>query len=386
VEASAHIAAEEALKTPNLEIVQLMTPPSSIDTKADESTTFVVRLMAALGFDMRDDQVIPPSKPAMREKEQMTEKILLVCGDVYVLDSVRRYLWGQFTIDTASGYKEGLQMLAQQGPFAVVVADYHMSEMDGVQLLIKAKEISPDAVRMMLIRYTELSRVIEAINEGYIFRFLVKPCHPDTLIQAFQAALKQYQLINAERELLETTLARSVQLFTEILSKVNPIAFGQSLRIRRVVKRIIYNLELSDAWQFELAAILSQIGRITLPSALLEKLRLRTPLSDDEKRLFASHPMIAYKWLVDIPRIEPIPMMVRDQQRSFNEFPEDDETPYQRRAALGAQILKVAIDYESAIHNGTSHQDAVQTMLLHNQKYNLHLVNALGKEAILEKD
>lgn len=147
--------------------------------------------------------VTPSNKPTKSRKEQMTEKILLVGDDVNVLDGFKRQLWGQFTIETAPGGEEGLQMLTCQGPFAVVVADFRMSGMDGVQFLQKAKEISPDTVRMMFTGYTELGSVIEHVNKGSIFRILVKPCSPDILTQAFRAALEQHHFINAERDLPE---------------------------------------------------------------------------------------------------------------------------------------------------------------------------------------
>jgi len=316
----------------------------------------------------------------------MTERILMVDDDVNVLDGIKRQLRGQFTLETTSSSKDGLHMLTLEGPFAVVVADFRMPEMNGVQFLKSAKEISPNTVRIMLTGYAELGSVIDAINDGYIFRFLVKPCHPDTLVQAIYAALEQHRLIEAERELLEKTLARSIRLFTEILSKVNPVAFGQTLRIQKVVKRIVSNLGPINTWQFELAAMLSQIGCMTLPSIVLEKARSRTSLSDDEKNLFASHPMIAYRLLEEIPRIEPIPIMIRDQQKPFSAFSEIRENIGQQRAALGAQILKIAVDYENMTHDGVSHQDVVQTLLLHNQVYNPELVNALGNENILDDD
>src|SRR3989304_3060935 len=151
-------------------------------------------------------------------ERRMSEKILFVDDDINILAAYRRQFHGQFQLETAPSGTEGLEYLVQPEGIAVVVADYRMPGMDGVQFLRKAREIAPDTVRMMLTGYAELSQAIEAVNEGSIFRFLTKPCSPETLLQAIQAAFTQYRLIHAEHELLENTLSNFIRLLTEMLS------------------------------------------------------------------------------------------------------------------------------------------------------------------------
>src|SRR6184192_4097590 len=108
--------------------------------------------------------------------------------------------------------------MAAQGPYVVVVADMQMPGMNGVQFLTKAEAFSPDTVRIMLTRNADQKTAADAVNQGHVFRFLNKPCSPEQLAVTLTAGLKQYKLITAERELLESTLNGSVKLLTDILS------------------------------------------------------------------------------------------------------------------------------------------------------------------------
>ena len=125
------------------------------------------------------------------------------------------------------------------GPFAVIVADRSMPGMDGIQLLAKVKACSPNTVRMMLTGNADMQTAIDAVNEGHIFRFLTKPCPPESLTASLQAAIEQYRLITAERELLEKTLRGSVKVLCEVLSVVKPTAFGRASRITRYVTAVV---------------------------------------------------------------------------------------------------------------------------------------------------
>jgi response regulator RpfG family c-di-GMP phosphodiesterase len=313
----------------------------------------------------------------------MDGKILFVDDDVNILSAFKRQLRTLYDIDTAQGGTAGLEKLRTESPFAVVVADLRMPGMDGVQFLSKAKEISPDSVRMMLTGHADLGAAINAINEGSIFRLLTKPCAHEALITSLNDALKQYRLVTAERDLLEKTLGNTVKLLIEVLSLTNPMAFSRTLRLRRIVRQVTIQLKTKDSWQHELAAMLSQTGCVTLSSEILEKIYAGVPLSKNEQSLFASHPMIGYKLLVNIPRLEIVASIIKDQQKHFEEYPTQFESGEARKIAQGAQILKVALDYDQLIHNDVPHSEAVKLLKGKPRQYNPEIVNALGDKEII---
>ncbi|HUL31620.1 MAG TPA: response regulator, partial [Thermodesulfobacteriota bacterium] len=119
----------------------------------------------------------------------MENKILFVDDDANLLASYERQLRKQFPIETSLGVKEGLVAIKERSPYAVVVSDLRMPEMDGIQFLSKVREITPDTVRMMLTGYADLQNTIDAVNEGNIFRFLTKPCSPETLVKSLSAGI-----------------------------------------------------------------------------------------------------------------------------------------------------------------------------------------------------
>ena len=108
-----------------------------------------------------------------------------------------------------------------------------------------------------------------AIDSGHIFRFLTKPCDTTTLIQTINKGIQQYRLVTSEKELLEKTLRNSISVLADILGMVNPAAFGRASRVKRYTNQIAKKLKLKDIWKLDMAAMLSQIGFITLPNHVL---------------------------------------------------------------------------------------------------------------------
>ena len=141
----------------------------------------------------------------------MQERILLVDDDRNILDGYRRSLHGEFQVETAESGQEAVKLLESSGPYAVVISDMRMPGMDGIELLKRVKTASPDTVRIMLTGNADMQTAIEAINEGSIFRFLIKPCNKETMARTITAALVQYRLITAEKQLLEQTLSGCLQ-------------------------------------------------------------------------------------------------------------------------------------------------------------------------------
>ncbi len=122
-------------------------------------------------------------------------RVLCVDDEPAVLDGLARSLRGQFDLTTATGGAAGLEILRDQGPFAVVLADLRMPGMDGVAFLQRARELAPRAVPVLLTGETDLHTAMGAVNEAHIFGFLSKPCRRSALLQTLQAAVAQHRLL-----------------------------------------------------------------------------------------------------------------------------------------------------------------------------------------------
>jgi response regulator RpfG family c-di-GMP phosphodiesterase len=105
----------------------------------------------------------------------MSERVLFVDDECQVLEGVQRSLRKLVDVQTATSGAEGLRLLNEEGPFALVVSDMRMPGMNGAQFLAKVHETRPDTVRMILSGQSDLQATIDAVNEGHIYRFLANP-------------------------------------------------------------------------------------------------------------------------------------------------------------------------------------------------------------------
>ena len=269
------------------------------------------------------------------------QKILFVDDDEKLLGGIMRQQGEDFDLTTALGGEEALQLIERQGPFAVVVSDMRMPAMNGIELLKHIRERSPDTVRIMFTGFAELDSTIEAINEGHIFRFLAKPCSERDLAAALKAGLRQHALIEAERELVEGTLHGSVKVLSEVLALVSPLAFGQSTRVRAIIDGILKRVPIEDQWQLEIAAMLSSLGCVTVPTDVLEAIFDGATVSTDEEKQFAKHPKLAADLIKTIPRMEHVSEIIRLQNVDHG-VPSVDGVPI----PLESRVLKLAIDFD----------------------------------------
>ncbi len=304
----------------------------------------------------------------------MTSRILCVDDEPNVLQAVERQLRKQFEIVTAPGPLQGLETLEKSGPFAVILSDLRMPVMNGIQFLATAKERFPESIRMILSGQADFEATIEAVNEGSIFRFLTKPCENDHLVKALSAALEQYRLVQVERELLEHTLIGSIEVLSEILSLVSPSAFSRSHRIRRYVRHMADELRLPEPWQYEVAAMLSQIGCVTVPPDVLEKVYSGARLSKSEAETFTSHYQLGGRLLARIPRLEQVAQMIGNQHGPDCEsaaMPGSSGT-----VAIGVQMLQIANEFDQGIVRGLG-RDTVMSEIRRRHPNHKNLVSAL---------
>lgn len=294
----------------------------------------------------------------------MNRKVLLVDDEERVLQGYRRTLRKEFDITIANGGPAGLQEINANGPFAVVVSDYRMPEMDGVQFLTKVRELVPDTIRMMLTGQADQDATIAAINDGDVFRYLTKPCAPDVLGAALQAGVEQFRLVQVERELLETTLRQTIQVLIDVLGLVDPETHRESTMVRDRVAAICDSLGLPNRWEFEVAALMSQLGTIALPDDALHRYRSGERLNSLNQRLLEEHPQSAFNLLIKIPRLERIARMVANQNQPPGSRPlqTDDLDEDEDVVAMGAHLLDTALRYERTIAGGGTPAEALRAL------------------------
>jgi len=304
------------------------------------------------------------------------KKILLVDDEPLVLMALHRALSMEFHIEMAVGPDEAMQALENKGPFAVLVSDFKMPGMNGVQFLAHAGKCYPETVRIMLTGQADLNAAMAAVNEGQVFRFLTKPCPATILARTLEAALEQYRLITAEQELLRRTLMGSITLLTEVLSAVDPAAFSSSFRIKRYVMLLAKAFGMQDSWQLEVAGILSQIGCIAVlpPNAIHAH---SMDLLEGSPHLFYRQPLAAANFLRRIPRLETTAEIVALQHKPYREYDPDAEDNVGGLVEGGGQILHVAVELERLIRRGSDFQEAIKEMRRWKGEYNPYLLDAL---------
>jgi response regulator RpfG family c-di-GMP phosphodiesterase len=274
----------------------------------------------------------------------MSSRILVVDDEPHILASLQRSLRRDFTVDVAPGGAEALRMLDARDPYCVIVADMQMPGMNGVQLLATAAERHPDTVRLMLTGNADQRTAVDAVNSARIFRFLNKPCTPEVLIEAIRGAVHQYRLIAAEHELLEGTLHGAVTALTEVLSMVDPVSLGLGHELRDKMRLFLKSLKRPAHWEYEMAALLSQIGCVAIPQSVLKRTREGHGLTDAEKAMLGRIPQTGAELLAPIPRMEGVARSILYQRKRFDGGGVPIDGISGEAIPLASRILKVLVD------------------------------------------
>ena len=248
----------------------------------------------------------------------MKPRVLLVDDDVLLLRSLGRILRDEFEIVTAESGEAALQVLFDAAPFAVVIADMMMPGMDGIHFLDQWKFLSPNTTRVMLTGQAELGTAIDAVNQGQVFRFLTKPIKGDDLRLVLVDAVNQYELVMAERTLLEQTLTGSVQTLVELLSLFDPKGFGRTKEMRDLAVAIAEKFSLDVGWDIGLAALLARIGWLAIPVEIQAKITRGERLSVQENEMFLRAPEIGSNIIANIPRLQSVAQIIKYSTKNYD--------------------------------------------------------------------
>ncbi|MBI5213258.1 MAG: response regulator [Nitrospirae bacterium] len=139
-------------------------------------------------------------------------KILFVDDEENVLAAVKRiFIDTGYTILTATSGKEAIKTL-EDNDVQVIVSDYRMPEMNGVELLRTVRKQWNDIVRIVLSGYADLGAVISAINEGHLYKFISKPWNDEDLKITVANAVERYAILKRNKELTEALKEKNDEL------------------------------------------------------------------------------------------------------------------------------------------------------------------------------
>lgn len=256
-------------------------------------------------------------------------RVLFVDDDQEFLNSVVRSLRGKFDVATCPAPKEALVMSRGKSPFAVVVSDYRMPELDGIQYLNLMRQAFPASERILLTGYPAVDVAVNAVNSAKVHSILIKPCPMDIIEAEIQSAMQKYNATCLEKEIHWTALEklnnqikqtmftikrevrersddiqRLVALLRKVLAAKDLYTVIHSVRVSDLAVSIMKKLNYSEASVhfIAIAGLLHDIGKIYVPSELLYK---ADRLSSTELELVRYHVQAGYDLLSTV-KIEPV--------------------------------------------------------------------------------
>lgn len=306
----------------------------------------------------------------------MNTTVLLVDDEEAVLKGYIRSLGGMFTTEIAHNAQEALAKIEAEDKYALVMSDHRMPGMTGIELLQKVAEIRPNTVRMLITGYADLQMSLDAINEGSVFRMLTKPCTPPDFYKAIEDGLRQHELVTSEKELFEQTLNGSIQMLTDILSMLDPGAFGRANQRATAAKLVAKKIGVEDIWEVEIAASLAEMGRITLPAEVAQKRVGSTDLNEKEFAMLSRLPEFSSKLLARIPRLEGVAQSVLYQNKNFDGTGFPDDKLHGEFIPLTSRILRIIEDVYEDLDRGMKIGDILEILKSKPNKYDPQIVGA----------
>jgi response regulator RpfG family c-di-GMP phosphodiesterase len=225
----------------------------------------------------------------------------------------------------------------KKGDFAVIISDQRMPGMTGLELLAHARQIQPYATRILVTAVLSLDTVIDAINKGEIYRFIVKPWLREELLVTMRNAIQRYELVRQNTRLNTTTHAMNEQLqgLNNSLEQQVKVVAQQNQQLTEVnqtlEQSLRYSLELSlHTLQTFLPALGSQTRRVV---ELCRSLADAAGLSAEEKRILEHAAVFCDIGLVSVPR-----SLVRKWQSEPGSLDQAERTRIQQHPVVSQQL------------------------------------------------
>jgi putative nucleotidyltransferase with HDIG domain len=315
---------------------------------------------------------------------QYKHSILIVDDEESILNSFQRILADEdYEVHAVNNGSEGLNKLrTAQKPYSVIVSDQRMPEMSGVQFFAQAKDIFPDAVRILLTRYADSNAIIDAINKGGVHLYFTKPWREEEILLHIKQSLSKVEILAENRRLVELIKIKNQELvklnktlekkandrtndllaqteklknsykksqlildgIVKTLSKIvetrDPYTSGHEDQVAKIACKIAKEMKLTEEQilSIYISATLHDIGKISVPSEILTKPSVLTNL---EREIIKTHCKVANDILANIEFPYPVAEIIYQHHERM------DGSGYPRGLkgddiALEARIIGVA--------------------------------------------
>ncbi len=328
------------------------------------------------------------------------DPVLLVDDEAAILVLLRDELEqaGYATVGVTSPL-QALEQIRQRN-FSVIISDQRMPELSGLEFLAQAARIQPQATRILITGVMEVGTVIEAINKGEIFRFIVKPWLCEEFLAAVKNGVQRHelilqnshlqsatqsmneQLIELNRSLeqqvklvaqknlqlhdlngaLEDNLVHSMELCVHTMETFYPLLGNRARRVFQLCRSISHVLQLSgeDARVLESSALLYDLGLVGVPRQIIRHWQ-ETPhsLSQAEKTLVEQHPILGQELIAFGSNLETVGKIIRAHHENFDGSGYPDQLSAENIPWL-ARLLAVAVAYVSNPYTDTEAMDQLK--------------------------
>jgi len=212
------------------------------------------------------------------------ETVLIVDDEPLILRAISRLLADTgYKVLTAADAMEGLEIV-QQNDISLVLSDNCMPGKSGIEFLTQVKLLSPSTQRILMTAHADVDMAVKAINQGEIFRFIIKPWDNDYLLNAIQDSLMHNRLVSTLKQGEESvylTMARMVEL-------KDPYTHGHCQRVAEISLLLAEKLGLNSAIMDDIrwGGWLHDCGKVGVPEKILN---FPGKLSPEEFEIIKKH-------------------------------------------------------------------------------------------------
>ena len=187
-------------------------------------------------------------------------KVLFLDDEENILSSLKRLMMDEeVDVLTANSGRDALELLKEHADVALIVSDQRMPGMTGVEFLMEARLIAPEALRILLTGYADINATIDAINKGGASRYITKPWNDDEILQVIRDAVQKYLLLKENRRLTEIVTRQNEEL-TEWNGRLKSRVLEQTAQMRRQNEELhLLNERLSNSFSGTIEAFASLI-------------------------------------------------------------------------------------------------------------------------------